>query len=105
MIVRGVVFVLAALLVGLGVVGVANYQSKNRSPRLTTEDVGVSRSAPTSGTPGASDYTGGPIVWKRSMSSALSQAKASGGLVIVDVYTDWCGWCKRMDKDIYEAPS
>jgi len=21
--------------------------------------------------------------------------------VIVDLYTDWCGWCKRMDKDTY----
>ena len=24
--------------------------------------------------------------------------------VLVDVYTDWCGWCKRMDKDTYENP-
>ena len=22
--------------------------------------------------------------------------------MLVDVYTDWCGWCKRMDKDAYE---
>jgi thioredoxin-related protein len=21
--------------------------------------------------------------------------------VIVDVYTDWCGWCKKMDRDTY----
>lgn len=21
---------------------------------------------------------------------------------IIDVYTDWCGWCKRMDKATYE---
>ena len=21
--------------------------------------------------------------------------------VLVDVYTDWCGWCKRMDRDVY----
>lgn len=20
---------------------------------------------------------------------------------LIDVYTDWCGWCKRMDKDTY----
>ncbi len=22
--------------------------------------------------------------------------------VLVDVYTDWCGWCKKMDKATYE---
>ena len=25
--------------------------------------------------------------------------------ILIDVYTDWCGWCKRMDKDTYENPS
>ena len=22
--------------------------------------------------------------------------------VIIDVYTDWCGWCKRMDKNTFQ---
>lgn len=22
--------------------------------------------------------------------------------ILIDVYTDWCGWCKRMDKTTYE---
>lgn len=25
--------------------------------------------------------------------------------VIVDVYTDWCGWCKKMDKTTFEHPA
>ncbi|MEI6508723.1 MAG: DUF255 domain-containing protein, partial [Bacteroidota bacterium] len=22
-------------------------------------------------------------------------------MMLIDVYTDWCGWCKRMDRDTY----
>ena len=24
--------------------------------------------------------------------------------IFVDVYTDWCGWCKQMDKTTFSAP-
>jgi thioredoxin-related protein len=39
-------------------------------------------------------------VW-RSWDAGLREAGASGRPVLVDVYTDWCGWCKRMDRDVY----
>ncbi|MCC6865116.1 MAG: thioredoxin family protein [Ignavibacteria bacterium] len=32
---------------------------------------------------------------------ALKKAKTENKRVIVDVYTDWCGWCKKMDEDVY----
>ena len=32
---------------------------------------------------------------------AIAQATAEKKIVVIDVYTDWCGWCKRMDKDTY----
>jgi thioredoxin-related protein len=35
-------------------------------------------------------------------SEGLAHAKKSGKKVMVDVYTDWCGWCKKMDRDTYE---
>jgi uncharacterized protein YyaL (SSP411 family) len=28
-------------------------------------------------------------------------AKKKNKIMLVDVYTDWCGWCKRMDRDTY----
>ena len=32
---------------------------------------------------------------------ALGKAMQSDKLIFVDVYTDWCGWCKKLDKDVY----
>lgn len=32
---------------------------------------------------------------------AVEKAKAENKVVLVDVFTDWCVWCKRMDKDVY----
>ena len=38
--------------------------------------------------------------WK-SFNKGLDLAKKSGKKVLVDVYTDWCGWCKKMDSSTY----
>ena len=32
---------------------------------------------------------------------ALESAPKQDKLIVLDVYTDWCGWCKRMDRDTY----
>lgn len=36
-----------------------------------------------------------------SFNDALKTAKEQDKRVIVDVYTDWCGWCKKMDSEVY----
>ncbi len=36
------------------------------------------------------------------MESAMRSLNSKGKKkVMMDVYTDWCGWCKKMDKDVY----
>lgn len=35
------------------------------------------------------------------MEDAIRLAKKKKKKIIVDVYTDWCGWCKIMDKNTY----
>jgi len=32
---------------------------------------------------------------------AVSLSKKEPRKLLVDIYTDWCGWCKKMDKDTY----
>lgn len=32
---------------------------------------------------------------------ALKKAAKGHKVVMVDLYTDWCGWCKRLDRDTY----
>jgi len=42
----------------------------------------------------------GPVKWQ-AWDPGLKAAGKSGRPVVVDVYTDWCGWCRRMDRDVY----
>ena len=42
------------------------------------------------------------IKWM-SMNEALAAQKNNPKKILIDFYTDWCGWCKKLDKDIYES--
>ena len=35
---------------------------------------------------------------------ALTTTEESPKKIFIDVYTDWCGWCKRMDKATFQRP-
>lgn len=45
----------------------------------------------------------GAVDWKH-WNDGVAAAKQSGKPMLVDVYTDWCGWCKRMDAEVYAKP-
>ena len=42
------------------------------------------------------------LSWEEAV--ALTQNEGNTKKVFVDVYTDWCGWCKKMDKDTFQNP-
>lgn len=45
------------------------------------------------------------IEWM-SWTEAIKKAEndANPKKIFVDIYTDWCGWCKKMDKDTFNHP-
>ncbi len=40
------------------------------------------------------------ITWEQMLEKSKKQKRK----VVVDVYTDWCGWCKRMDATTFSEP-
>jgi thioredoxin-related protein len=40
-----------------------------------------------------------------SWEEAVELSKTKPKKMFVDVYTDWCGWCKRMDKSTFSDPA
>jgi len=41
------------------------------------------------------------IAWLTSYETALQTARDERRAVMIDFYTDWCGWCKKLDADTY----
>ena len=55
----------------------------------------VDKASPTADTVEMKWYT-----WEE----AVELNKTNPKKIFVDVYTDWCGWCKRMDKATFNDP-
>ncbi|HEY3404478.1 MAG TPA: DUF255 domain-containing protein [Ohtaekwangia sp.] len=49
------------------------------------------------------DGNDGVVQWL-TFEEALKKSKTEKRPVFIDVYTDWCGWCKVMDKNTFNDP-
>jgi thioredoxin-related protein len=49
------------------------------------------------------DVEGGPVKWM-SFEEAVEKSQKEKKKIFIDVYTDWCGWCKVMDKKTFSHP-
>jgi thiol:disulfide interchange protein len=106
--------ILVAIIASIAICALASPQSstKRRTPALTSDDLdAASTSVPS---PSESEVrlsikdaaaAPGAIAWQRDLRRAAEVARAEGKLIVADVYTDWCGWCKRMDQAIYSDPA
>lgn len=39
--------------------------------------------------------------WLSSPQEAKSEARERGSYILVDLYADWCGWCKVLERDVF----
>lgn len=53
--------------------------------------------------PSPTPPTADKITWY-SWADAIELAEKSPKKVFIDLYTDWCGWCKRMDANTFTDP-
>lgn len=49
---------------------------------------------------GAAELSG----WMSSLEDAKKSATTSGKPILVDLYAEWCGWCKRLERQVYSTP-
>jgi thiol:disulfide interchange protein len=45
--------------------------------------------------------SGGALGWEDDLAQAISRAEREKKLVMIDFYTDWCGWCRKMDQTTF----
>lgn len=45
-----------------------------------------------------------PVKWM-TFEEAVAKSKTEKRKIFIDVYTDWCGWCKVMDKKTFHNPA
>ncbi len=48
-------------------------------------------------------YAQEKVAWI-SFDEAIERNKTNPKPFLVDIYTDWCGWCKKMDRETYANP-
>ena len=48
---------------------------------------------------------GGAEVKWMTFEEAVEKSKTEKRKIFIDVYTDWCGWCKVMDKKTFSEPA
>jgi thioredoxin-related protein len=39
--------------------------------------------------------------WLNDVDAGMNAGKTSHKYILVDIYTSWCGWCKKLDRDTF----
>ena len=42
--------------------------------------------------------------WLDDLAAARARAKSESKPILVDLWADWCTWCKRLERDVFSTP-
>lgn len=57
-----------------------------------------------SDTPAPSERIIAPEDWHDSLEAAQREAREGDKKIIVNLYATWCGWCRRLDQQVFASP-
>ena len=43
------------------------------------------------------------VKWEHSLDAAMTRAKAEHKVIFVDLWTGWCGWCIKLQKETFPS--
>lgn len=46
----------------------------------------------------------GTVPWEHDLAAAQQRARTEHKVIFVDVWTEWCGWCTRLQKNVFPKP-
>jgi len=84
-----------------------NIDTKNtptEEPALVNKNQKIKTKTASANNKRANAVPSSSIVNWMSITDAEKAMKSEKRKVMVDLYTDWCGWCKRMDKATFQNP-
>lgn len=102
------------LLISLATLALASHATVAPSAPVATAVLGATTASVATTAPVASAASAGStlsedhgkLAWfQGSYEDALKEAKAKNKMVFIDLWTTWCVWCKRLDKDTYSDDS